>query len=505
MKIQEKKELLQLIETVRNLQEKIKNNISSEDEKNVLINCQEAAIAIGTEIEKKYSDNIQIVHELEQYCELIYEISQIKENVNKNIVYIKLEEKLRLILQMVERIKTKYRVAFFPYKADMCESLESIWEEFSKDERFESAVVVIPYFSANRQNGEWEYHYDADRFPKNVPIVSFKEYSLNEMKPDLAFIHNPFDKYNLVTSVHPDYYSSELKKYIKKLVYVPYYVNSGFISDQYKQLPALLRCDNIVVQSQLAKKSCEGELFYDKVVALGSPKFDKVINNKDKHNIPPIWKDKARNKKMVMLNTTIADLLKFDDGDMSLIYKLKDLFNVVSNRNDIVVIWRPHPLLEATIKSLRVKMMEDYKKLVEEFINGDYGIYDDTADVSSTIACTDAYIGSDYSSIINMFEVLGKPIYLLDSRTVYGNLRGNISAEQAFNKPLVYQYYAARESADYTLNNFLDDLVNDNLEKVIADEIIASKELAENIDGTSGKAIYRYFAEELIKEDIYNG
>ena len=46
MKIQEKKELLQLIETVRNLQEKIKNNISSEDEKNVLINCQEAAIDI---------------------------------------------------------------------------------------------------------------------------------------------------------------------------------------------------------------------------------------------------------------------------------------------------------------------------------------------------------------------------------------------------------------------------------------------------------------------------
>ena len=40
MKIQEKKELLQLIETVRNLQEKIKNNISYEDEKNVLINCQ---------------------------------------------------------------------------------------------------------------------------------------------------------------------------------------------------------------------------------------------------------------------------------------------------------------------------------------------------------------------------------------------------------------------------------------------------------------------------------
>ena len=231
MKIQEKKELLQLIETVRNLQEKIKNNISSEDEKNVLINCQEAAIAIGTEIEKKYSDNIQIVHELEQYCELIYEISQIKENVNKNIVYIKLEEKLRLILQMVERIKTKYRVAFFPYKADMWDSLESIWEEFSKDERFESAVVVIPYFSANRQNGEWEYHYDADRFPKNVPIVSFKEYSLNEMKPDLAFIHNPFDKYNLVTSVHPDYYSSELKQYIKKLVYANMLCNDTKISN----------------------------------------------------------------------------------------------------------------------------------------------------------------------------------------------------------------------------------------------------------------------------------
>ena len=34
MKIQEKKELLQLIETVRNLQEKIKNNISDLSNKN---------------------------------------------------------------------------------------------------------------------------------------------------------------------------------------------------------------------------------------------------------------------------------------------------------------------------------------------------------------------------------------------------------------------------------------------------------------------------------------
>ncbi|CUQ77797.1 CDP-Glycerol:Poly(glycerophosphate) glycerophosphotransferase [[Lactobacillus] rogosae] len=496
------KDILQLLNTLLNFQKSIININTKEELNECLIKCQEAAISVGNEIEKNDSDLKYIVSELEQYCEIIYSISQTDSYAEIEKYFKLINDIVNSVIKQIKEVKVKYRVVFLPYKADMWDSLESIWVEFAKDNRFDCKVVAIPYFDANRQTGQWEPRYDALRFPKNVPIVPFEEYNLGEMQPDLAFIHNPFDKYNLVTSVHPDYYTVELKKYIKHLVYVPYYVNSGFISDQYKQLPALLRCDSIVVQSKSAKKSCEKERFFDKVIALGSPKFDKLINSKDKVSVPEEWIQKSADKKKIMLNTTISDLLGFEGNDKSLINKLRNLFDIVSQRKDVVIIWRPHPLLEATIKSLRVELIEDYNALINEFISCDYGIYDKTGDVSNTIIYSDAYIGSDYSSVINMFEVLGKPIYLLNSNIIYDNSKGSLPADKAFSKPSVYAYFAARESEEYAINNFLDDLVNDNLENVTEKEIVESRNLAENLDGTCGEKIYRYFSEKLIKEEI---
>ena len=43
-----------------------------------------------------------------------------------------------------------------------------------------------------------------------------KEYDIEKRRPDVIYIHNPYDKGNFVTSVHPAFYSDELKKYVKK-------------------------------------------------------------------------------------------------------------------------------------------------------------------------------------------------------------------------------------------------------------------------------------------------
>lgn len=65
---------------------------------------------------------------------------------------------------------------------------------------------------------------------------------------------------------------------MRKIVYVPYYVNPGFISEDYNELPLLYRSDYIIVQSEKAKETCKGFPYYDRILPLGSPKFDKVIN-----------------------------------------------------------------------------------------------------------------------------------------------------------------------------------------------------------------------------------
>ena len=71
----------------------------------------------------------------------------------------------------------------------------------------------------------------------------------------MIYIHNPYDDWNLVTCVHPRYFSGNLKKYTEKLVYIPYFVlqeiepdDQGTI-DQMKHFiwtPGVINADKVI-------------------------------------------------------------------------------------------------------------------------------------------------------------------------------------------------------------------------------------------------------------------
>ena len=316
----------------------------------ILTTCQETVIAVGEGLEKielekdkKAIEKLSVVSNLEQFCELAYEYTQ---SLDIHILS-QMTDVISAVLKDINSIPRTYRVAFLPYKASMWDSLESIWREFAADKDCETSVVAIPYYEADRITNKWEYCYDGELFEADIPIVDFNDYDLKLKKPDLVFVHNPFDKFNTVTTVNPIYYSEELKKYCGKLVYVPYYVNPGFISAGYNKLPLLYRSDYIIVQSNMAKETCKEFPYYDNVLALGSPKFDKIIEL-DKQNVsaPEEWNVNLKDKKCLLLNTTIEDFL---ESDNYIIDKLYSVFKVALSRNDIVIVWRPHPLLYATI------------------------------------------------------------------------------------------------------------------------------------------------------------
>lgn len=42
------------------------------------------------------------------------------------------------------------------------------------------------------------------------------------------------------------------------------------------------------------------------------------------------------------------------------------------------------------------------------------GVFDNTPDIAYTIAVSDGYIGSDGSSVINMFSAAGKPVFIFN-------------------------------------------------------------------------------------------
>lgn len=90
--------------------------------------------------------------------------------------------------------------------------------------------------------------------------------------------------------------------------------------------------------------------------------------------------------------------------------KIKDVLRVFKeNQEDVALLWRPHPLIEATIKSVRPRLWEDYKQIVDTYRAEGWGIYDDTPDLDRAIALSDAYYG-DGSSVVQLCKEKGMPV-----------------------------------------------------------------------------------------------
>lgn len=386
----------------------------SESKEQVLQNlsdCQQAAVAVGEQLERELTDSAEIVHILENYCEVIFQISQDLQSLADHVP--QLDQMIQMVADRVSVLPAKYQILFMPYKAAMWDSLESIWMAAVKDPDCDCKVIPLPYFELDPEKKEMQERYEGDRFPSYVPIVHYEDYSLPQELPDVIYIHNPYDDCNHVTSIHPSYYSEELKKYTQKLIYVPYFVTSGFYSQDQRVLPAYYHMDHIVVQSEHYMHEVEGIFYYDKILPLGSPKLDRVIRVcKEGGNIPRDWRTLIQDKKVIMLNTSIGQTLSDTGAYLS---KLQYLFDYFKNRADVVLIWRPHPLLKATLQSMRPEYAGQYEALLSAFQKQKVGILDQTPDLASTIAVSDAYIGEISSSVVNLFGAAGKPQFMLNN------------------------------------------------------------------------------------------
>ena len=113
--------------------------------------------------------------------------------------------------------------------------------------------------------------------------------------------------------------------------------------------------------------------------------------------------------KVIFYNTSIAAFLQHGDKMLAKMRRVFQMFE--QEQKHVTLLWRPHPLLPATIKSMRPTLYSEYEKIVEEYRAGGWGIYDDSADLNRAIAISDAYYG-DPSSVVELFKMVGKPVML---------------------------------------------------------------------------------------------
>lgn len=399
----------------------------------ILTKCQDSAITLGEALERYGEVGEQIIHMLEEYCEALYQQSQFVGNAE---IQREFQSGIAALLGLVEdKLKKelpedKKVVVFLPYKAAMWDALEGVWKAAEEDPDCDAYVVPIPYFDRNPDRSFGEMHYEGDQYPDYVPVYSWEEFNLPDMKPDMVFIHNPYDEYNYVTSIHPAFYVPELRKYAKEIIYIPYFVIGEIDITKpeaeekmrmFALQPGVLSTDKVIVESEQVKDAYVhvlvkeyGEehrhVWEEKILPLGSPKFDKINSTTEEDfEIPEEWKpvlykEDGSRRKTILYNTSVSALLKHDE---KMLVKMRNVFQTFyENRDEVALLWRPHPLIKATIESLRPNLWEEYEKIVNEYRGASWGIYDDTSDLNRAIELADAYYG-DGSSLVKLCQEKG--------------------------------------------------------------------------------------------------
>lgn len=439
-----KQEIINTIDVLVDINKTIKENNQLLIEKDVIDNlgqCQEIALGLGTYLESLRIDVEEMIKLLEGYCEQLYQMSTVFSNSIKckniaDIVDKQLSALKKLIISKLP--KDKKEIVFLPYKASMWDSLESIWQAAAEDQSCETYVIPIPYFDKNPDGTLGEMHYEGNEYPDYVPITSWKEYNLEARKPDVIYIHNPYDQCNAITSIHPAFYAIQLKKYTNMLVYIPYFISpDDEVPVHLCVLPGTFLADKVIVQSEKVRRiyisqmkkyerenNCKGAFgnVERKVVVIGSPKYDKVINiNKDRINVPAEWleiitKEDGSHKKVVLYNVSVNNLLEFGE---KMLLKIKDTLKVFNEkREEIALLWRPHPLIESTLKAIYPDLLMEYQDIVKKYCIEKWGIYDNTSDMTRAIAVSDAYYG-DGGSLLELYKITGKPIMLQKCEMYY--------------------------------------------------------------------------------------
>ncbi|MDR3310419.1 MAG: hypothetical protein LBS90_03605 [Oscillospiraceae bacterium] len=298
-------------------------------------------------------------------------------------------------------------IVFFPYKASMWDSLESVYFAAKSDPECFVSVVPVPY--CEFENGEALHRYEGAMFPGYVEITDWRDYDISLFLPDIAYVHNAYDDRNLVTRVEERYFTRNLKNYVDILVYIPYYASDTRPAPAFAATASECAADIVIASSELAAGAFVQAGARQDIAVLGSPKTDRIINPENSAaELPPEWAV-LRGKKVFFLNTSLSSMLLQTEAYFG---KLTALFGLFAGRGDAALLWRPHPLTGATIGAMRPQlkaMFEVLKSKIREF-----GVLDESPDMGAAIRFSDAYIGDGSSSLVYLYALTGKPMYILN-------------------------------------------------------------------------------------------
>ncbi len=460
------------------------------------------------------------------------------------------KEKLKQVRVKITQapITKKIEVVFFPYKVAMSDSMQTIYLAAKSDPSCDAYWCPIPYFDRNKDLSLGEMYYEGGGYSEEFEITNWEEYDAEVRHPDIVFTHYAYDEYNYVTTIHPAFYSSKLKNFTNLLVYIDYGItmrvarrigiNQKLLENE-QFISAYWNADLIVAYSREFAKVVEfhmksfGKLDDDqtrivasKIVPLGSAKIDTVLRAKRENFVlPGQWMDKIGGRKVLLYNTSLHGLLKESD------VFLKEIFEVIEatlKNDDVVLWWRPHPLMENTLHTMRPELAQGIHEIIGTFKEQEWGIFDETDDLYRAIAWSDACLTNE-SSLAWLYLASGKPFTILDANWLLkspkmddgedfsaplqcriNNMKAGNGANpqpEKWNVCVWWQNFSTEDILhNIHYNNFLDRFMHfvvHREEYLEADEyqrlqLQIVHDFVVNSDGTAGAKIYDYCRQRVI-------
>lgn len=298
---------------------------------------------------------------------------------------------------------TDFSIAFLPYKRSMWNSMASVYEE-CKASGIDAHCYPIPYLRMKENKVPDYLDTDFYLFGDIAERIEDLEHA------DYIAIHYQYEDHNKVTNMIPKYFTKSLKeRYGAKIVYLPYGIGMGL--GHFSLQPGCRYVDYAFLEDEtqaerfIAGWLSQGIDFNGRCFGYGSAKLDAVQDLP--HAIPDDWAGIIGDKSVTLVCNSLGPFLGNPSG------KLKMYQFVISNeiKKERAVIFRPHPLLRQTIKSMVPYMMEQYEELLS-WMNTQCAIVDESEYLERAMGAADRMI-SDPSSVVHMWRVTGRPYEVL--------------------------------------------------------------------------------------------
>lgn len=247
----------------------------------LLEKMQTAAINTGEYIEEKAGLETASVPVLEELCEELYQLYA-EYMVGKEPGMGKVSELVEGFAKTSAEEFADYKeVVFFVFKPEYW----NVYDEYYRRAiavGCEVKVIPLPYYSVNDDGSFGELHYDTEGYPDYVTCVSYESYDVERLQPDYIFIQVPYDECNRAVSVPTYYYSSRLKSYTEKLVYVPYFKvdevdneKAWEMMEYYCTMPGVVHSDVVIVPSEMTRQS-----YIDRLTQMSGEEYRPVWEKK---------------------------------------------------------------------------------------------------------------------------------------------------------------------------------------------------------------------------------